>query len=276
MITRTHLICIAAAGTISSSSALAAPIDLTINPALSSLDTSITIDVSVASSTDSASSTLSGNMEIELDDAGNPTSIILHDLMVVVDQSMNFDWSFGLLGSADAVMSNGSVSYASPGLPTGPVPLAAGSFDFPEVFVNLGGQLNLDYSIFIVGSGSELVNMADQGSFASPISGDVTIVGETITVSTTLPLNTTQPFLDSDGNQLGTVTTAGTATIVATGFIPSCPADLNGDGALNFFDVSAFLNAFAAMDLAADFNGDGMFNFFDVSAFLNSFGAGCP
>jgi hypothetical protein len=56
----------------------------------------------------------------------------------------------------------------------------------------------------------------------------------------------------------------------------SCPADLTGDGNLDFFDVSAFLAAYNAQDIAADFNGDGMFNFFDVSAFLNAFNAGCP
>jgi hypothetical protein len=55
-----------------------------------------------------------------------------------------------------------------------------------------------------------------------------------------------------------------------------CPADLDNDGNLNFFDVSAFLNAFAAQDSIADFTGDGQFNFFDVSAFLNAFSAGCP
>jgi len=53
-------------------------------------------------------------------------------------------------------------------------------------------------------------------------------------------------------------------------------ADLNGDGTLNFFDVSAFLKAFAANDPIADFTGDGRFNFFDVSAFLVVFGEGCP
>ena len=56
----------------------------------------------------------------------------------------------------------------------------------------------------------------------------------------------------------------------------SCPADLNGDGMLNFFDVSTFLNAFNAMNPIADFNGDGMFNFFDVSTFLGAYNAGCP
>jgi len=58
--------------------------------------------------------------------------------------------------------------------------------------------------------------------------------------------------------------------------IVNCPADITDDGALNFFDVSAFLSAFSAMDPAADFTGDGQFNFFDVSAFLSLFAAGCP
>ncbi len=56
----------------------------------------------------------------------------------------------------------------------------------------------------------------------------------------------------------------------------ACAVDLTGDGVLDFFDVSAFLNAYTAMDPAADFTGDGVFDFFDVSAFLNAYSAGCP
>lgn len=59
-------------------------------------------------------------------------------------------------------------------------------------------------------------------------------------------------------------------------FVNPCPADLNGDGVLDFFDVSAFLIAFNAMDPIADFNNDGFFDFFDVSSFLVSYQAGCP
>ena len=55
-----------------------------------------------------------------------------------------------------------------------------------------------------------------------------------------------------------------------------CPADLTGDGTLDFFDVSAFLTAFGNGEVVADFTGDGSFDFFDVSAFLTAFGAGCP
>jgi hypothetical protein len=57
---------------------------------------------------------------------------------------------------------------------------------------------------------------------------------------------------------------------------PDCIADWNADGVLDFFDVQAFLAAFAAQDPAADLNADGTFDFFDVQAFLGSFSAGCP
>lgn len=55
-----------------------------------------------------------------------------------------------------------------------------------------------------------------------------------------------------------------------------CPADFTGDGIINFFDVSAFLQLFGTQDPEADFTDDGIWNFFDVSAFLQAFAAGCP
>lgn len=55
-----------------------------------------------------------------------------------------------------------------------------------------------------------------------------------------------------------------------------CVPDINGDGVLDFFDVSAFLTAFGQGDASADINDDGVFDFFDVSAFLTAFSQGCP
>ncbi|PCI07188.1 hypothetical protein COB72_10675 [bacterium] len=55
-----------------------------------------------------------------------------------------------------------------------------------------------------------------------------------------------------------------------------CPADLNGDALLNFFDISLFLQAFQAQDPIADFDNDGLLNFFDIAAYLIEFAAGCP
>ncbi|MBO6512963.1 MAG: hypothetical protein JJ974_03225 [Phycisphaerales bacterium] len=56
----------------------------------------------------------------------------------------------------------------------------------------------------------------------------------------------------------------------------ACPSDLNTDGVLDFFDISAFLTAFSTQDPIADFNNDTLFDFFDISAFLTAYGAGCP
>ncbi len=54
-----------------------------------------------------------------------------------------------------------------------------------------------------------------------------------------------------------------------------CTADFNGDGLLNFFDVSAFVDAFVAQDPAADWTGDGKFTVFDLIGFVDGFVAGC-
>lgn len=55
-----------------------------------------------------------------------------------------------------------------------------------------------------------------------------------------------------------------------------CHADLNHDGSIDFFDVSAFLVAFNTKQPAADFDQNGSFNFFDVSQFLEEYLRGCP
>lgn len=84
---------------------------------------------------------------------------------------------------------------------------------------------------------------------------------------------------DSDGiNDLDFNTIAGDQFLNLTNptVIDVCAPDFNGDGVLNFFDISAFLGLFSAQDPAADFNEDGFFNFFDISAFLQAFSAGCP
>ncbi len=55
-----------------------------------------------------------------------------------------------------------------------------------------------------------------------------------------------------------------------------CPADLNGDGNLDFLDISEFLSAYNSGTSAADLNGDGNYDFLDISAFLTSYNTGCP
>lgn len=49
-----------------------------------------------------------------------------------------------------------------------------------------------------------------------------------------------------------------------------CPADINDDGFLDFFDISYLVNN------QPDYNGDGVFNFFDISSFIRDYSMGCP
>ncbi len=73
------------------------------------------------------------------------------------------------------------------------------------------------------------------------------------------------------GSFVTRVVNTGTKVIIGQ----TCKADLTLDGELDFFDVSDFLDKFAAKDPEVDFTNDGEFDFFDVSDFLDAFGAGC-
>ena len=57
--------------------------------------------------------------------------------------------------------------------------------------------------------------------------------------------------------------------------VSGCPADVNGDGVLNFFDVLAYLENFSSGSPSADLNGDEELNFFDILLFLEVFSSGC-
>jgi hypothetical protein len=55
-----------------------------------------------------------------------------------------------------------------------------------------------------------------------------------------------------------------------------CPADLDGNGILNFFDISLYIGAFNGQLDLADLNDDGQWNFFDISIYIQQYNAGCP
>lgn len=58
-------------------------------------------------------------------------------------------------------------------------------------------------------------------------------------------------------------------------FAGGCPADLNGDGALDILDFVTMQALFQAGDMAADLNGDGALTILDFIAFQALFLAGC-
>ena len=60
-------------------------------------------------------------------------------------------------------------------------------------------------------------------------------------------------------------------------FQVGCAGDENGDGQVNFFDLSQFLGAYNTQSPAADIAPPfGVVDFFDVSLYLIRYGEGCP
>jgi hypothetical protein len=60
---------------------------------------------------------------------------------------------------------------------------------------------------------------------------------------------------------------------------PSCPADFNADGFLDFFDYADYVACFEGVACPdgtnADFNEDGFVDFFDYAEFVENFELGC-
>ncbi len=170
-------------------------------------------------------------------------------------------------------------------------------------------MLELDLGTISVGDGDfaqsfSFFNLASGGAFGAPIDVElISSVGDTGVLTTSFvetnsivaggsvsfdavladlnpgSFSATYTFrVWNDRGMFVGVSSIEEMTLVLSGEVSAggCVADINGDGVLNFFDVSAFLSLFSAGDLAADMNDDGMLNFFDVSAFLVEFGAGCP
>lgn len=257
--------------------ASAQPVTLTVDPAQSSIFVTATAITSVGNDTDTATSAVSGSIEIVLDDYGNPTAITLNDFTFALESDPTLNFTFGFFGSASATLTDAVAVYATPGLPLGPTPIVAGAFDFPAVSTIITGTTDYSYNILFVGNDTGSQNLADLGANDAPFNGSVGVSGGIVTLVATLDIAGTQNIIPD----LVDVELLGTATIVATGPIPAggCnDADFAPPlGQLTFADISAFLGAFTANDPAADLAAPtGSFTFADISAFLSAFAAGCP
>jgi len=255
--------------------ASAQPTDLTIQPQQSGVSAQICISPSgLGTECDTDTSGLTGLLSIELDSYNAPAAITIHDFHLALTNTMNYnmDWGF-FIGGIDIQLSGVTISYATPGTPTGPVAVdGAGDFDFPAVQAFFTGSGSYQGYGLVMGGlvGSGTFNLADFGAVDSAIAGNVAVDAQGL-----VTLAGAQAF--SNTGEINGVSTSidGSATLVALGQAPACIADFNADGAVNTLDVLAFLNAWSAGDPAADFNADGTINTIDVLCFLNAWSGGC-
>lgn len=247
---------------------------LTVEPGQSGASAEICLEpTGLGQRCDADSSSISGMVDIELDNYEMPGAISIYDFALALDGTLeyNMDWGF-FVGGVDITLTGVTISYATPGIPTGPVAVdGVGDFSFPVVGAFATGTgTYAGYGLILeglIGSGS--FDLADFGELASSLAGNVAVSGGQIT------LTGSQVFSNSGEIQGVAATIDGSATIVATGEVPPCPGDFNGDGTVNTQDVLAFLNAWTANDADADCTGDGTINTQDVLCFLNAWTTGC-
>ena len=253
---------------------LAQPADLTVQSNQSSVSAEICISPpGFSTECDSDSSAVGGSIAIELDSYSTPGAITLRDFALALSSTLNYNMDWGpFIGGVDIQLAGVTVSYATPGTPTGPVAVdGAGDFAFPVVQTVMTGTGSYQgYGLvigLIIGSGS--FNLADFGAVESAIAGNVAVAGGQVTLSGA------QAFANS--GEISGVTTSidGNATLVAIGDVPDCPGDFNGDGIVDTRDVLAFLNAWTANDPSSDCDGNGVIDTRDVLCFLNVWTAGC-
>ena len=118
--------------------------------------------------------------------------------------------------------------------------------------------------------GQPLESHLEPGVTPDPTAQYLEISGLGTTIGT-LPAGTYTFYLyaATDTSNTVAVDTSGAISLRLSPLPDQCPADLNNDNALNFFDISTFIK------LQPDFNNDGEFNFFDISAFIAAFSQGC-
>jgi len=94
--------------------------------------------------------------------------------------------------------------------------------------------------------------------------------GRVVNFSTTIGTDqiTDPNFQILFGNMVTWVSRSETDNTCPIDYVPPC-------GVLNFFDISQFLARFAAFDPRADLNSDGAHDFFDVSLLLQLYASGC-
>lgn len=109
---------------------------------------------------------------------------------------------------------------------------------------------------------------------AMPVTSTALAAGQSIdvplSVQANAPIAAASPFIIS-ARSLFDGGTRSWLTASATAF---CPADVNRDGIVDFFDYLDFVAEFSASTPAADFNSDGTIDFFDYLDFVAAFSAG--
>ncbi len=252
------------------SAALAQPVGVPIDPALSSVRVELVTDLG----RDSDTSPLGGDIEMQLDNYTSPGFLTVHDYRIDVLEQIDLEIDVFIIGRVTITASGVSASYATPGTPLGPVALEGGNFELLAIPTVLTGILEYEatglFCTFFEGADlpcSDTIDLADAGVVVlESLAGTVTSDNGEVTVQSTASVS-------QDIQGFATVNADG--TIIGSAPIPECAADLNADGQIDADDFFTFLDLFVDGDDRADFVDDDVLDALDFFAFLDAFVARC-
>lgn len=149
-------------------------------------------------------------------------------------------------------------------------------------FLDNGGPSSISYTAFVQIFAEEQIGEGFGAPFFQFQIFDFQIDGETFTLQSPLEADSgsykVQIRLSHDGrSQLNSSLSEGSLNASwAVATESRCVADLDQNGAIDFFDISILVRGVLDNDLSVDINGDGTLDFFDVSDFLDAIVLGCP
>ncbi len=261
----------------------AAPIEISVNPAASS----VSVEFCTSGACDSDVSPTAGFIELKLDALDAPTEVAVHDFSLSLTQTIDLFINFGITGSITATGQNVRLDDGAPGIPLPAAVLdAGGAFGYVGVPAISTGIVNYTAAglpcLLLSGAGlpcTDTIVLADQGVQSGNFDGVVAVLPGRVVQLTMMP-DVSGP-INPDNPSLGTLTIAG--TLVGEATVP-LPGDANLDDEVNGADVQAFVDillepaAYGWRErYAADMDDDDQFTAEDAALMVDCLVSGaCP
>jgi hypothetical protein len=259
---------------------------------LDDFQSNLTLTLCIQGACTSDTATASGSFTLGIANVTNISTATVNDFNIAMSRPAVLNLDFGFLGRFFSTVSDFVVFDANPNVPQAPSSIAGQQFSYTPVTTLQSGIVNYDATGVVCANLTNLLlpcvgtidlstrpptpNNGGGPCPGAPLILTVTSVGRTVHLSGQI---CSQGFLDPLNPSVGSLTITGTVSGSVTVPLPPCPADLNGDRAVNVQDLTIFLGRFGQSvtpGSTGDLNNDGAINTSDLVSFLAAFGVPCP
>ena len=233
----------------------------------------LTAELCLGEVCDSDESNVTGTVTPQLNTLDDPTAISLFDFELALTDDLNLELNWGFFGSLTSTTANVVVRHPSPGVPVGPVALAASEFLFTNIPLRLEGTLS--YTAIGIPCGfleavglscSHTYELAALSAQVGDFAGTITINDRTVSLVSQIDMVLLE--------EMATVRVSG--VIQGQVFVPeSMFGDFDGNGDVDLLDHAGFLQCLAGPEQTVfvgecscmDFDHDGDVDLGDYTLF---------